>query len=151
MLSVLWCFRGPPLADSSRDILLALASPSQLWPWEDLLALAGPKMAWPSSPQLPSQAGITRWQNMENVPTLTIFFIQGFGWPPPLPLLLYKICFSKFQCFFVLWSQLLKNVYLQPQHTIYQLMNFQITVKDALHASLCTEEHTLEITQCSEF
>jgi len=49
---------------------------------------------------------------MENVPRLTIFFC-GFSWPPPLPLLLYKVCFSKFwccfECFFVVWSWLLKN------------------------------------------
>jgi len=33
----------------------------------------------------------------------------------------------------------------------YQLTNFQITVEDALHASLCMEEHTWEITESSEF
>ena len=48
------------------------------------------------------------WRNVENVPTLPIFF-HGFGWPPPLPLLLYKVCFSKFWCFFVLWSWVHKN------------------------------------------
>jgi len=46
------------------------------------------------------------------VPTFTIFF-HGFGWPPTLPLLLYKVCFSEFrcffECFFVIWSWLLQN------------------------------------------
>ena len=32
----------------------------------------------------------------------------------------------------------------------YQLTNFQITVEDALHASLCTEEYMWEITESSK-
>ena len=56
------------------------------------------------------------WGMWKMYQTLTIFF-HGFGWTP-LPLLLYKVCFSEFrcfcECFFVPQSQFL---YLQPQPT----------------------------------
>jgi len=57
------------------------------------------------------QGGGRTWKMYQH----SLFLFCGFGWPPPLPLplLLYKVCFYKFQCFFecffVIWSWLLEN------------------------------------------
>ena len=87
-----------------------------------------------------------RWRNVENVPTPTIFF-RGFSWPPPLPSYDIRYVFPSsdvlLNVFFSYGPGSSKILYLHLSLLTYQLINFQITVEDALHASLCTEEHTV--------
>ena len=80
---------------------------------------------------------------MENVPTLTFLFMDLADLPPSHSYYIRYVFLSSdvfLNVFLSYGPSLLKILYLQPQPT-YQLMNFQITVKDALHPSLCMKEH----------
>ena len=94
------------------------------------------------------------WRNVENVPTLTIFFSSNL----PSPSYCRRcVCPGSD----VLWNVFLsygagfsKILYLQRQPTYsptYQLMNFQIIAIDALHASVWMEEHMWESTESRGF
>ena len=86
--------------------------------------------------------------------TNTCNFFHGYGWPP-LPSYYIGYVFPSSKVFWNVFCPIIlasrKSCIYSLSLPTYQCMNFQITVEEALHASLCMEGHTWKFTESGEF